>query len=54
MTCNGVMLPAVIFSQIPGEQNYEGGGFLKNDFGFIAITPLSEGISRKAVYHGFE
>ena len=54
MTCSVVMLPATICSQIPGQQNYTGGGFLKNDFGFIAITPLSEEIWRKTVYHGFE
>ena len=48
------MLPATIFSQIPGEQNYAEGGFLKKNFGFIAITPLFGEVSRKTVYHGFE
>ena len=54
MACSVVMLPATIFSQIPGEQNYAGSGFLKNDFGFIAITRMFERVIRKAVYHGFE
>ena len=39
------MLPATFFFfQIPGEQDYAGAGFLKNDCGFIAITPLLGGV----------
>ena len=43
------MPPATFFSQIPGEQNYAGGNFLKNGFSFIAISSLFGGVGRKTV-----
>ena len=40
--------------QILGEQNCVGGVFLTNDFIFMAIAPLFEGVWNKTVYNGFE